>query len=147
MTKHEKTAWIMTLGSALIAFYLGSYLPGLITVSDGIITSHAGLEYVCLKVIIISAIVEIIAGYVAKRNKGAVEIDERDVLIKYKASHFSLLFLTVGLVGAISMALITQAVLVSALDITVMFAVMLLLLNATWVVRHGTEIVLYRIGG
>lgn len=145
MTRYEKTAWVLALGSIFITYYLGSAFR-LITFSDGVITAHNGLGYVCLKVILIMVVIEVAAELLNKKAAGKVECDERDEGIKLRASHIGLMFLSVMLVGGVAMLLLTQMLTIRALDITVMFALMLYLLNITWVVRHGAEIYLYRFG-
>lgn len=146
MPKQEKIAWILGIGSLLIASHMAMELTGLLHLQEGLVASQGGLLRLCLKVTLAGIFFELVGDYIRRRPSDEVDMDERDKDIYAKADRFGLWVFAALVTGSIFTLTGWQIAGVTAVEIPVMAACVILAMVAANVGRHVAEIYHYRIG-
>ncbi|SDE53433.1 hypothetical protein [Kordiimonas lacus] len=145
MPKQEKIAWILGIGSLLIASHMAMELPGLLHVENGLVTSHDGLMRLCLKVIIAGIMFESIGEFIRRRPSDEVDTDERDEEIRATADRFGLWVFAALVTSSIFSLTGWQMAGVTSVEIPTMAASLILMMVTSNIGRHIAEIYHYRI--
>lgn len=145
MPKQEKIAWILGIGSLLIASNMAAGLANILHLQDGLVSGHDGLMRLCLKVIIAGILFESIGEFIRRRPSDEVDMDERDQEIHAKADRFGLFVFAALITSSIFSLTAWQMAGVTSVEIPAMAACLILVMVAANVGRHIAEIYHYRI--
>jgi len=146
MSRNEKIAWVLTFSSAAILIYLGGGLMRLVTLEDGVVTALPGLGWLMIKAVGIATLAELATDGIASFKGQNIEVDERDRMIRYRAGYYGLMALVMVAFAAAGKLLFIRIITIDTVDTLVVFAGVMVLVNIAWVIRHGTELILYRWG-
>jgi len=146
MGKQERMAWIMASGSALIALYLLGGFADLLRLNDGLVTNAPGLLRLCIETAVLSAALEIGAGFIRRQREDAVDRDERDEAIRRRANIASLTAFGLMATACVFTTMPMGFLGVHAVDTGTMGGAMVCLLALSSLTRHIAEIILYKRG-
>lgn len=146
MNKQERIAWVMAAGHLLIAVWLINNYMALLTLQDGILTNLPGLLPLSLKAIGFSIALEIACNIITHRKVDAVDVDERDRSIAFRANHVAHLAFG-GLVCIAVFSLIPWNVAsIQAVSTGTMGGALICLFSIASLSRRAAAVVQYRMG-